>query len=338
MTSRLPIRQLVRAATQRQSCALLLQSDITSATRRVATTITKRSLPERAQTLQRTHALPHSTAATAAWNLEYEAVRALPLVKPTVATPSVDALRTLFIASAIPMVGFGFMDNIVMIQAGQYIDSTLGVTLGLATMTAAAAGQVVSDVSGVVFGGSLERLFTRLNLIKDPALSAAQRQLPLCRNIAMLGAVLGVMCGCGLGACTLLFMDLDSRERIQRAAQLQEILDDMIQTAHHMKCESCTVYVSAAREVNFDLQTQVSGKTRLAFLDHGNESEEARTCAKTREVVVSGQALYAPVVQPNGEVLAVLEFQSNESFTDEIVTEVKVMSRHLAIVLKHLIE
>ena len=38
------------------------------------------------------------------------------------------------------MIGFGAMDNFVMIQAGQYIDSTLGVQLGLATMTAAAAG------------------------------------------------------------------------------------------------------------------------------------------------------------------------------------------------------
>ena len=73
--------------------------------------------------------------------------------------PSITNLRALFIASAIPMVGFGAMDNIVsricsniifcscwqrkliallvtqvMIQAGQYIDSTLGVSLGLATM------------------------------------------------------------------------------------------------------------------------------------------------------------------------------------------------------------
>lgn len=54
--------------------------------------------------------------------------------------PSSSALRTLFIASAVPMVGFGCMDNFVMIQAGQYIDSTLGVQLGLATMAAAAAG------------------------------------------------------------------------------------------------------------------------------------------------------------------------------------------------------
>jgi len=58
----------------------------------------------------------------------------------TTPKPSKAALKTLFTASAIPMIGFGFMDNFVMIQAGQYIDSTLGVSLGLATMTAAAAG------------------------------------------------------------------------------------------------------------------------------------------------------------------------------------------------------
>lgn len=33
-----------------------------------------------------------------------------------------------------------------MIQAGGYIDSTLGVKFGLTTLTAAAMGQVVSDV------------------------------------------------------------------------------------------------------------------------------------------------------------------------------------------------
>lgn len=36
--------------------------------------------------------------------------------------------------------------SFIMIQAGGYIDSTLGVKFGLATLTAAAMGQVVSDV------------------------------------------------------------------------------------------------------------------------------------------------------------------------------------------------
>jgi len=60
--------------------------------------------------------------------------------------PSTDQLKTLFFASAAPMVGFGFMDNFIMIQAGGLIDSTLGVKFGLATLTAAAMGQICSDV------------------------------------------------------------------------------------------------------------------------------------------------------------------------------------------------
>jgi hypothetical protein len=65
----------------------------------------------------------------------------------TVPTPSYQDLKSLFIASSIPMIGFGFMDNFVMIQAGHYIDSTLGVTLGLATLTAAAAGTLFASTS-----------------------------------------------------------------------------------------------------------------------------------------------------------------------------------------------
>ena len=61
-------------------------------------------------------------------------------------------LRRHALTAAIPMVGFGFMDNLVMIQAGEAIDSTLGVTFAMSTLTAAAYGQVISDVSGVLSG------------------------------------------------------------------------------------------------------------------------------------------------------------------------------------------
>lgn len=41
----------------------------------------------------------------------------------------------------------GVMDNFVMLAAGDLIDNTLGVKFGLATLTAAACGQVVSKSS-----------------------------------------------------------------------------------------------------------------------------------------------------------------------------------------------
>jgi len=65
-------------------------------------------------------------------------------------------MRQQFICAAVPMIGFGFMDQTIMVHAGDYIDSTLGVTFGLATIQAAAMGQLVSDTSGVLFGNTLE--------------------------------------------------------------------------------------------------------------------------------------------------------------------------------------
>jgi hypothetical protein len=41
---------------------------------------------------------------------------------------------------------------------GDFIDTTIGVIFGLSTLSAAALGQVVSDVSGVFFGGTIEAL------------------------------------------------------------------------------------------------------------------------------------------------------------------------------------
>jgi len=99
----------------------------------------------------------------------------------------------------IPMVGFGFMDNFIMITAGSAIDNSLGVHMGLATMTAAAIGQVVSDVSGVVFGDTVSRCFQ----VAPAKLSAAQKRLSFVRRLRLSGAVIGVIAGCTLGATAL---------------------------------------------------------------------------------------------------------------------------------------
>lgn len=64
-------------------------------------------------------------------------------VELNVPPPTWRQLRVYGMACAVPMVGFGFMDNIIMIQVGDLIDSSLGVTFGLATITAAAMGQVI---------------------------------------------------------------------------------------------------------------------------------------------------------------------------------------------------
>lgn len=119
--------------------------------------------------------------------------------KSTIEQLSSDQIRSIFLSAAIPMVGFGFMDNFVMITAGQAIDNTLGIRFGLATMTAAAMGQVISDVSGVMFGDTLGRLFN----ISSAQLTTSQKKLKLVSRTRLLGAVIGVTVGCCLGAVAL---------------------------------------------------------------------------------------------------------------------------------------
>ena len=59
------------------------------------------------------------------------------------------------------MVGLlGFMDNIIMIQAGNIIDHTFGVRFVLLTLVAAAFGNLCSDASGVLFGSAVESAAT----------------------------------------------------------------------------------------------------------------------------------------------------------------------------------
>ena len=51
-------------------------------------------------------------------------------------------LRRLAIVSALPMVGFGFVDNLIMIQAGDLIDNSIGVKFGFASEHSCTPGQV----------------------------------------------------------------------------------------------------------------------------------------------------------------------------------------------------
>ena len=46
------------------------------------------------------------------------------------------------------MIGLGFMDNTVMIHAGEAMGRMLGVSFGRSTLAAAACGQICSNVCG----------------------------------------------------------------------------------------------------------------------------------------------------------------------------------------------
>lgn len=134
------------------------------------------------------------------------------------------------------------MDNTIMIHAGEFIDENLGLVLGLSTMASAAAGQVVSDFSGVLFGGTLEAAASKLGL-PHPQLTDKQRQMSVVKMFGTAGSAIGVLCGCLLGMLNLCFLDLTKVERQKKHAELQTICKTFaVDGPAQFEAERCTLY------------------------------------------------------------------------------------------------
>ncbi|KAG1666390.1 Transmembrane protein 65 [Nymphon striatum] len=120
--------------------------------------------------------------------------------------PSFRQLRAVFNHNALPFIGFGFLDNFIMILAGDYIDATIGLTLGISTMAAAALGNTISDIAGIGSAWYVESFATRLGILLPPVLTPAQIDMYRTRWSANLGRAGGITLGCIIGMLPLLFI------------------------------------------------------------------------------------------------------------------------------------
>ena len=91
----------------------------------------------------------------------------------TDAAPDGRQLRQLALKIGIPFIGFGFLDNAIMITAGDSIDAMFGATLGLSALAAAGLGNLVSDVIGIQASTVIENMAAKAGM-PDPGLSQAQ--------------------------------------------------------------------------------------------------------------------------------------------------------------------
>ncbi|QDZ20910.1 EF-hand domain-containing protein [Chloropicon primus] len=119
--------------------------------------------------------------------------------------PTSGQLAKVALASGIPFVGFGFVDNAIMLTAGSEIEKTLGVALGITTLAAAGLGNLISDVLGLGLADTIESQASKLG-VKEPRLAKAQLRLPAIRMTRAMGATVGVTVGCLLGMLPLLFL------------------------------------------------------------------------------------------------------------------------------------
>ncbi|CAO2602225.1 Transmembrane protein 65, partial [Lemmus lemmus] len=118
--------------------------------------------------------------------------------------PTPGQLRYVFFHNAIPFIGFGFLDNAIMIVAGTHIELSIGIILGISTMAAAALGNLVSDLAGLGLAGYVEALASRLGL-SIPDLTPKQVDMWQTRVSTHLGKAVGVTIGCILGMFPLFF-------------------------------------------------------------------------------------------------------------------------------------
>ncbi|CAK8993889.1 unnamed protein product [Durusdinium trenchii] len=126
--------------------------------------------------------------------------------------PMPDQLRAHALQNAVPMVGFGIVDCVVMTQVGSTMDAVLGATLGISSITAAAIGLFCSDSCGVLFGGTIESFAGKLGL---PAahLKVEQLDLPVTKKWGTMGRLFGVQLGVLLGSTTLLLKTDDAKSQ-----------------------------------------------------------------------------------------------------------------------------
>ncbi|XP_076122075.1 transmembrane protein 65-like [Alosa pseudoharengus] len=128
------------------------------------------------------------------------------------APPTSAQLRYVLFHNALPFIGFGFLDNAIMIVAGTQIELSIGVILGISTMAAAGLGNLVSDLAGLGLAGYVEALACRMGM-QIPDLSPKQADMWQTRLSSHSGKAIGVAIGCILGMFPLFFISDEKKDK-----------------------------------------------------------------------------------------------------------------------------
>jgi len=115
-------------------------------------------------------------------------------------------LRLLLSRTMAPYIGFGIVDNGLMVISGEMIDLYLGTMFGISTMAAAALGNAFSNGIGMGMHGVIERAASKIGL-HDPKLTMEQMQQKQVHLVKTGASIVGIITGCLIGMFPLLFMN-----------------------------------------------------------------------------------------------------------------------------------
>eukprot|EP00949_MAST-11_sp_MAST-11-sp1_P004479 g4479.t1 len=136
-----------------------------------------------------------------------------------VTEPTRTQLRRAAVQAGVPFIAFGFLDNFIMLMAGNEIEARLGAVMGVSALACAGLGNLISDVAGIKAGGLIESFATKMGL-PDPGFTKEQLSLGKVKRVMTFSTAFGIAIGCVLGMCPLLWMDPDD-------AQLRKIFEEV---------------------------------------------------------------------------------------------------------------
>ena len=189
------------------------------------------------------------------------------------------ALRMVALQASIPFVGFGFMDNFVMILVGDQIDLTLGVAFGFSTMAAAALGNTFSDALGVWAGGLIDRVAEWFG-IPPHGLSQAQLKLPRPRLASQLGQAAGVIFGCIVGMFPLLLLDTEKATKLKQSSSQEALFKAIV--------HECSALLHAESATLWMVDRSGAGANVGAFAVWGRTEEERDVSVPTHSAPAVG--------------------------------------------------
>ena len=122
-----------------------------------------------------------------------------------------EQLVNLSLKIAVPMIGFGFVDNFLMICCGELIEESVGRIFVLSTMAAAGLGNMCSDIAGLSLSRTIEDYSAKMG-IKPHKITRPQFRTTRVRLVSFLSSTLGISFGCLIGMFPLLFIHDDNNK------------------------------------------------------------------------------------------------------------------------------
>ncbi|ANQ06314.1 Uncharacterized protein PCOAH_00008930 [Plasmodium coatneyi] len=260
--------------------------------------------------------------------------------------------------SSIPMIGFGFMDQFIMIRLGDIFDASIGVSFGISTLCAASFGQLCSDTFGIFFGYVLNYLLQTYKVIQPAKYDVKNKVYQHC---TLVGSVLGILLGCALGMLQLIFIDTTKSERLKKKKELDFIFQMvMCDCSNILNCETSTLFLYDKAKNELWSKAIHGRKNIIKISANSNEKSFNLWVLRNKEIInckdVVNNELYnpahdekfnfktrtilaAPILDRNNEVVGVLMFlnklRSHGGYftrNDEKLAE--MMSKHISIFME----